>query len=100
LAKTIYKVTDLFPVKETYVIVEQRGRSVIPVPSDIAEGFMRKDNKEYKKFLSIPLDSLAELETQVIISERLGFLNNRESKKIQSTINEINRMTTGLIKCL
>ena len=100
LAKTIYKVTESFPAKETYGIVGQMRRSVVSVPSNIAEGFMRKHNKEYRQFLYIALGSLAELETQIIISEQLGFLNNKESKKIQDAIDEVDKMTTGLIKCL
>lgn len=75
-------------------------RSVVSVPSNIAEGFMRKHKKEYKQFLHIALGSLAELETQVIISEQLGFLDVKESKKIQMITHEINKMTMGLIKCL
>jgi four helix bundle protein len=100
LAKTIYKVTESFPAKEIYGIVGQMRRSVMSVPSNIAEGFMRKHNKEYRQFLYIALGSIAELETQVIISEQLGFLNNKESKTIQISIDEINKMTMGLIKCL
>jgi four helix bundle protein len=61
---------------------------------------MRKHNKEYRQFLYIALGSLAELETQIIISEQLGFMNNKESKAIQISIDEINKMTMGLIKCL
>lgn len=100
LAKAIYKITDLFPAKETYGIVGQMRRSVVSVPSNIAEGFMRKHNKEYRQFLYIALGSLAELETQVIMSEQLGFMNSKESKKLHTTIDEIDKMTTGLIKCL
>jgi four helix bundle protein len=100
LAKAIYKSTDLFPAKETYGLVGQMRRSVVSVPSNIAEGFMRKHNKEYRQFLYIALGSLAELETQVIISEQLGFLNNEVSSKIQTNIDEINKMTMSLIKCL
>lgn len=100
LAKAIYKVTDSFPAKETYGIVGQMRRAVVSVPSNIAEGFMRRHNKEYRQFLYIALGSLAELETQVIISEQLGFLNKEESYKIQTNIDEIDKMTAGLIKCL
>ena len=100
LAKAIYRVTDSFPAKETYGIVGQMRRAVVSVPSNVAEGFMRRHNKEYRQFLYIALGSLAELETQVIISEQLGFLNKEESDKIQTNIDEIDKMTTGLIKCL
>lgn len=100
LAKEVYLITDTFPSKETYGIVSQMRRSVVSIPSNIAEGFMRRHNKEYKQFLYIALGSLAELETQIILSEQLDFLKNKQSENIQTNINELNKMITGLIKCL
>jgi four helix bundle protein len=100
LAKVIYQATDSFPAKETYGITSQMRRSAVSVPSNIAEGFMRRHNKEYKQFLYIALGSLAELETQVLLSEGLGFLKNAEDMDILANINELNKMITGLIKCL
>ncbi|MBA4418810.1 MAG: four helix bundle protein [Syntrophus sp. (in: bacteria)] len=100
LAKAVYEITSLFPSKETYGIVSQMRRSAVSVPSNIAEGFMRKGNREYAQFLYISLGSLAELETQVIISEQLGFIDNNKSGELQATISDISKMTMGLIKCL
>jgi len=100
LTKAVYEITDSFPQKEAYGIVSQMRRSAVSVPSNIAEGFMRKHNKEYKQFLYVTLGSLAELETQVIISEQMGFITCEKSQEFQSQIEEIVRMTTGLIKCL
>ncbi len=53
-----------------------------------------------KQFLYIALGSLAELETQIILSEQLGFLRNEKSNITQANMNELNKMITGLIKCL
>jgi four helix bundle protein len=100
LAKIVYQITDAFPSREIYGIVSQMRRSAVSIPSNIAEGFMRRHSKEYKQFLYIALGSLAELETQVILSEQLGFSKNEQSQNILSNINEINKMITGLIKCL
>lgn len=100
LVKVIYQITNSFPSTEMYGIVSQMRRSAVSIPSNIAEGFMRKHNKEYRQFLYIALGSLAELETQIIISEQLRFLKNEQSKKVQTDIDELNRMITGLIKCL
>ncbi len=100
LAKIIYQATDSFPSKETYGIISQMRRSAVSVPSNIAEGFMRRYSKEYKQFLYIALGSLAELETQVLLSEELGFLKKDKNKDILSNIDELNKMITGLIKCL
>jgi len=100
LAKDVYKATDSFPSKELYGLVSQMRRSAISIPSNIAEGFMRKHNKEYKQFLYISLGSLAELETQIILSGQLDFLKSEQCNLFQETINELNKMITGLIKCL
>jgi len=100
LAKIIYKATDSFPAKETYGIISQMRRSAVSIPSNIAEGFMRRHNKEYKQFLYIALGSLAELETQLLLSKDLGFMKKVEIIDINAGINELNKMITGLIKCL
>ncbi len=99
LTKLVYQISDSFPAQEIYGIVSQMRRSAISIPSNISEGFMRKHNKEYKQFLYIALGSLAELETQVILSESLGFLKNEQSKDILTNIDELNKMIMGLIKC-
>jgi four helix bundle protein len=100
LAKVIYQITDLYPSREIYGMISQMRRSAVSIPSNIAEGFMRGHNKEYKHFLFIALGSLAELETQVIFSDELGFLEKDKSEKIQCDIKEVNKMIAGLIKCL
>jgi four helix bundle protein len=100
LAKVIYHLTNSFPTKETYGIISQMRRSAISAPSNIAEGFMRRHNKEYRQFLYVALGSLAELETQLILSEELGFLKEEQGRNIKADINELNKMITGLIKCL
>jgi len=100
LVKTIYQITHSFPSFESYGIVSQMRRSAVSIPSNIAEGFMRRHNKEYKHFLYISLGSLAELETQVILSEQLDFLKSAKSSSIKSDIHELDKMITALIKCL
>jgi four helix bundle protein len=99
LVKLIYVITNSFPADEKYGLVSQMRRSAVSVPSNIAEGFMRRHNKEYKQFLYIALGSLAELETQIIISKELNFITTEHSGML-SAIDELNKMTTGLIKCL
>jgi len=67
LVKDIYKSTEKFPKQEMYGIVSQMRRSAISIPSNVAEGFKRYHNKEYRQFLYVTLGSCAELETQVTI---------------------------------
>jgi four helix bundle protein len=100
LVKLIYVITNSIPVDEKYGIVSQMRRSAVSVPSNIAEGFMRRHNKEYKQFLYIALGSLGELETQIIISKELNFTTTDHYTGTLSAIDELNKMTTGLIKCL
>jgi four helix bundle protein len=100
LVKLIYQITSNFPSVEKYGIVSQMRRAVLSVPSNIAEGFMRRHNKKYKQFLYIALGSLAELETQIIISKELDFTTTERCTPVLDSIDELNKMTTGLIKCL
>ena len=100
LAKVVYKITFELPANEKYGLVLQMRKAAISIPSNIAEGFMRRHNKEYKQFLYIALGSLAELETQIILSEQLQFLKNVQSNSILNDVEELNKMITGLIKCL
>ena len=100
LVKLIYVITNSFPVDEKYGLVSQMRRSAVSIPSNIAEGFMRRHNKEFKQFLYIALGSLAEIETQIIISKELNFITTDHHTGTLSAIDELNKMTTGLIKCL
>jgi four helix bundle protein len=76
-------------------------RCAVSVPSNVAEGFRRRHSKEFKQFLNIALGSLAELETQTIITRELGYLKNEEEEKhILDFIDHISRMTTNLLKKL
>ena len=81
-------------------MTSQLRRSAISIPSNIAEGFVRFYNKEYRQFLFISLGSCAELSTQIIIALRLGYLENKEADKLLNEIDEISKMTMNLIKKL
>jgi four helix bundle protein len=80
--------------------VSQIRRAAVSIPSNIAEGCARRNTKEYIQFLYISLGSSAELETQLIISENLGYLLEKDVRQIQSNLQEIIKMLTGLIKSL
>lgn len=76
LVELIYEASTRFPDEEKFVLVPQLRRCAIFIPSNIAEGFGRKGNKELLQFLYIALGSLSELETQIEIAYRLKYLNN------------------------
>lgn len=78
IVDVVYKLTDKFPASETYGLKIQMRRASISIPSNIAEGFARKSNKEYKQFLCISLGSCAELDTQLIIANKRGYIEPKE----------------------
>jgi four helix bundle protein len=97
LAKSTYNATNNFPKSEMFGLTSQIRRSAVSIPSNIAEGAARNSDKEFIQFLYISLGSLAELETQLLLSEDIGYLNNFEYKKqLESTRKRI----LGLIKYL
>jgi len=74
----IYRLTQSFPSEEKFGLVSQLRRSAISIPSNIAEGAARGTTKEYIYFTRVSLGSVAELETQLIISQRLGYIESSD----------------------
>ena len=100
IVKDIYRCTEKYPDTEKYGLVSQMRRAAVSIPSNIAEGFRRYHNKEYKQFLYVVLGSCAELETQIIISKELGYIEEDSGKSILEKIDHTCRMTSNLIKKL
>jgi four helix bundle protein len=96
----IYNLTKTFPKEEIYCIVSQIRRAAVSIPANIAEGCARKSTKEYIQFLYVSMGSAAELETHMIISSNLGYIAKNECEKLQTSLEEIIRMLSGLIKSL
>ena len=92
----IYELTETFPSEERFGLISQIRRSAISIPSNVAEGAARRSDKEFLQFLYISLGSVAELETQLIISNNLKFMES--SDQLLPELNEIKKMTLGLIK--
>ncbi|MCF7916969.1 MAG: four helix bundle protein, partial [Candidatus Omnitrophica bacterium] len=92
LVEKIYKITKDFPKEEQYSLSMQIKRASVSIPSNIAEGFRRKHNKEYKQFLYIALGSCAELETQLIIANKLDYIKDGQQKELSTLIDYICRM--------
>ena len=100
LVKDIYLLTKSFPKDEMYGLSSQMRRCAVSIPSNIAEGFRRYYNKEYKQFLYITLGSCAELETQVMISHELEYIKEEIKEEITEKIQYICKMGSKLIQKL
>jgi four helix bundle protein len=74
LVESVYRDTASFPREENYGLTTQIRRCAISVPSNIAEGAARNSSREYVQFLGISCGSLSELETQLELAIRLGFM--------------------------
>ncbi len=98
LVTKIYDITKLYPQSENFGLKNQMQRCAISIPSNIAEGCARFSDKETLNFISIAIGSLAELQTQLIISKNLGYIKSYDN--IMEECNEIKRMLIGLSKYL
>lgn len=95
LAEEIYRITDTFPDREKFSMVSQLRRAAISVPSNIAEGATRNHTKEFVQFLYISLGSTSELETQLLLAKRIGYISNDE--KLMNDLNIVRKLLVGLI---
>ncbi len=97
LAKSVYSLTAAFPKEEIYGLVAQMRRAATSIPSNIAEGAARDSNREFIRFLYTSLGSLAELETQLLLSRDLAFV---EGSGMDDDIERVRKMLFGLIRYL
>ena len=94
----IYRISKSFPKEEIYGLTSQLRRAAVSIPSNIAEGAARQSNKDFERFLFISLGSISEVETQLIISKNLEYLNENEFETLQNKLIEMRKMLLGLIK--
>ncbi len=98
LVEEIYSLTKKFPKEEIYGLVLQMHKSAISIPSNIAEGATRRSKKESIQFYSIARGSLSELDTQIEIASKLGYINKEEKNKLLELIEKIDILINGLLK--
>ena len=96
LAVDIYKATALLPIDEKFGLTSQMKRCSVSISSNIAEGSGRGSTPQFKHFLNISQGSAFELETQLIISNRLGLLNDELEKNLIEKATEIQKMIYSL----
>ena len=100
LVKDVYELTEQFPKHEVYGLVSQMRRAGVSIPSNVAEGFRRYHNKEYKQFLYISLGSCAELETQTTIAKELTYISEGKETALLEKLHHLSRMISNLLKKL
>lgn len=96
----VYGALRQYPGEEKFNLVSQMQRAAVSIPSNIAEGCSRESSPAFKQFLSIALGSAYELETQLIISNKLNYLQEESYSVLHSKLVEVQKMTTGLMNSL
>lgn len=96
LVETIYRLTMAFPKHEIYGLAGQLQRAAISVPANIAEGHTREHTKEYYRHISIARSSLAEVETQLEIAQRLGYIGPDAFRQVLEDTTALGRQLTAL----
>lgn len=96
LSRVIYRLTIEYPPEERFGLVSQMRRAAVSVPSNIAEGAARSSRNEFRNFLSIARSSLSELDTQLDLSEQLGFISRPSRSGIDPLLMRIDKMLYAL----
>jgi four helix bundle protein len=100
LTVDVYKATANFPADERFGLTSQSRRSAVSIPSNIAEGAGRNSNKEFNNFLGIANGSSYELQTQLVISNKLNLLSNDILDDLLKQIDEVQKMTFAFQRTL
>lgn len=95
-----YEITKNFHKNEAYGLSSQLQRAAVSIPSNIAEGRHRSHGREFLQFLAFAYGSLAELETHILIAERLGYINGINKQSLLKMTSEVGKMINGLKKSL
>ena len=96
LADTVYAMTDLFPKSEMYGLASQMQRAAVSIPSNVAEGSGKDSDRDFARFLAISLGSLYELETQVEIAYRRGYLTTENYYSMRTNIESLQKRVYNL----
>ncbi len=97
LVTEVYKITKRFPRVELYALSDQIRRAAVSIPSNIAEGYGRNGQKEYCRYLNIARGSKYEVETQLMISVRLGYSDEEQIRTAMTLCDEIGKMLNAMI---
>lgn len=98
LVTDVYKNSEHFPKEERYGLTSQIRRAAVSIPANLAEGAGRRSQKEFAHFLSNSQGSASELETDLIIANKLGYLDEATFTKLIGQLERIGRLITGLVR--
>ncbi len=97
-ATQVYTITKEFPTEEKFGLISQIRRAAVSVPVNIAEGAARKSKKEFTHFLHISLGSASELDTLLLLSKELNYIDQENFSKLNQQLEEISKILSGLIR--
>jgi four helix bundle protein len=100
LTERVYLLTDSFPKSEIYGLSSQIRRCAVSIPSNLAEGHGRTSAKEFLQFIAIAYGSICELETQILLSHRLRYLDKSNLETISALLTETSKTIRGLQKAI
>ena len=97
LAVEVHRLTDSFPTIERFGLTSQMRRAAVSIPSNVAEGAARRTTKDFVAFVHIARGSLAELETQLLLAQQVGYLRPEQMEPLMERLNEVGRLLTGVL---
>lgn len=100
LVAEVYRATRSWPKEELYGLTSQIRRAAVSIPSNVAEGQGRNSTQEFLRFLGISYGSLMEVQTQLLIAERLGFLDGTQAKEVVQLAERVAKLINGLKRSL
>jgi four helix bundle protein len=100
LVTAVYRLTRNWPHEEQYGLISQVRRAAVAIPSNLAEGHGRSGRREFGHHVSIAYGSLCELETELLIAQRLDYSDAEATEPLMDRIAEVRRLTSGLLRSL
>lgn len=100
LAESVYRASRTFPREELFGLTGQLRRAAVSVPSNIAEGQGRATTRDFLHFLAVARGSLNELETQLLLAHRLGYIDDEQWSTLVNLADEVGRLLRGLVHSL
>ena len=100
LTAAVYELTHSFPKQEIYGLTSQMRRCAVSIPSNIAEGSARATKRDFAHFITMARGSAAELETQLLLAVRLGYISQETHKEVEHLCFRVARMLTRLLESM